>query len=294
MPKVDNAIIMAAGLSSRFAPLSYERHKALITVKGEVLIERQIRQLREAGIPEIVIVVGYKKEQFDYLKENFGVVLVENPEYSTRNNNGSIYAARHYLKNSYICSSDNYFAVSPFEREVDESYYAALYAHGETKEWCMTEDENGFIDSVTIGGAHAYYMLGHAFWTEAFSRKFLEILLKEYHRPETAALLWESIFMRHLPELPMRIRKYASDDIFEFDSLDELRDFDEAYKTDSGSPIMKKIAALLSCGEGELTDLHPIKNQSGGVIGVSFNSPKGPKNFYYEQSLLEDKPCPTS
>ena len=46
--KVENAIIMAAGLSSRFAPLSYEKPKALITVKGEVLIERQIRQLKEA------------------------------------------------------------------------------------------------------------------------------------------------------------------------------------------------------------------------------------------------------
>ena len=38
--KVDNAIIMAAGLSSRFAPLSYEKPKGVLTVRGEVLIER--------------------------------------------------------------------------------------------------------------------------------------------------------------------------------------------------------------------------------------------------------------
>ena len=56
--KVDNAIILAAGVSSRFAPISYERPKALIEVKGEVLIERQIRQLKEAGIPEIYVVTG--------------------------------------------------------------------------------------------------------------------------------------------------------------------------------------------------------------------------------------------
>ena len=43
--KVDNAIIMAAGTSSRFAPLSRERHKGLTVVRGEVLIERQIEQL---------------------------------------------------------------------------------------------------------------------------------------------------------------------------------------------------------------------------------------------------------
>ena len=78
--KVDNAIIMAAGLSSRFAPLSYERPKALLEVKGEILIERQIRQLKEAGIDNITIVVGYMKEKFYYLKEKFNVDIVVNEE----------------------------------------------------------------------------------------------------------------------------------------------------------------------------------------------------------------------
>ena len=63
--KVDNAVIMAAGTSSRFAPLSYERHKAMTVVRGEVLIERQIEQLQAAGIPEIYLITGYKAEQFD-------------------------------------------------------------------------------------------------------------------------------------------------------------------------------------------------------------------------------------
>ena len=48
--KVRNAVIMAAGFSSRFAPLSYECPKGLVKIKGEVLVERQIRQLQEAGI----------------------------------------------------------------------------------------------------------------------------------------------------------------------------------------------------------------------------------------------------
>ena len=95
--KVDNAIILAAGTASRFAPLSQERPKALIEVRGEVLMERQIRQLREAGIQEIVIVVGYRKEDFSYLTEKYGVKLVENPEYLTRNNHSSIYAVKDCL-----------------------------------------------------------------------------------------------------------------------------------------------------------------------------------------------------
>ncbi len=80
------------------APLSFERPKALIEVRGEILIERQIRQLREAGIEEIVIITGYMAEQFEYLKEKYKVILIHNPDYLIRNNNSSIYAARNYLK----------------------------------------------------------------------------------------------------------------------------------------------------------------------------------------------------
>ena len=78
MFKVDNAVIMAAGTSSRFAPLSYEMPKALIPVKGEVLIERQIRQLKEAGVPEIYIVTGYKSEMFAYLEEKLDELVKTN------------------------------------------------------------------------------------------------------------------------------------------------------------------------------------------------------------------------
>ena len=74
--KVDNAIIMAAGFASRFAPLSDIIPKALLKVKGEIMIERQIRQLIEAGIPDIYVVVGYKKEMFYYLSEKYGVHIV--------------------------------------------------------------------------------------------------------------------------------------------------------------------------------------------------------------------------
>lgn len=62
--KVKNAIILAAGFASRCAPLSYERPKGLFIIKGEILIERQIKQLLDKGITEIYVVVGYKKELF--------------------------------------------------------------------------------------------------------------------------------------------------------------------------------------------------------------------------------------
>ncbi len=288
MYKVDNAIIMAAGTSSRFAPLSYEKHKGLIEVKGEILIERQIRQLREVGISEIYVVVGYKAEDFLYLEDR-GVKLVYNRDYLTRNNNASIYAVRHLLKNSYICSADNYFEKNPFEKEVEDCYYAAVYAEGETKEWCLDYDERGRITDVKIGGRDAWYMLGHVFWNETFSKKFVEILEKEYSLPQTAGLLWESIYRNHLDELDMKIRKYGEGVVFEFDTLDELRQFDVSYVADTRSQILKKVAKELGRTEGELHTICAYKDDTNEAAGFTFVCRDKKYAYSYKEGAFKEE-----
>ena len=41
--------------------------------RGERLIEREIRQLQEAGIEDITVTVGYLQEKNVYLAEKFGI-----------------------------------------------------------------------------------------------------------------------------------------------------------------------------------------------------------------------------
>lgn len=283
--KVDNAIIMAAGTSSRFAPISYEKPKALIEVNGEILIERQIRQLVEVGIDEIIIVTGYMAEQFDYLKDKFGVTLVYNPEYQSRNNNGSIYVVRDYLKNSYICSSDNYFVENPFDINVEESYYSSIYVSGRTDEWCINEHD-GWIKDVVIGGKDSWVMLGHVFWSNEFSDRFKCILEKEYDLPETKNKLWETIYIDHINEFRLKIQKYPSDFIFEFDSLDELRVFDSSYINNTKSTILKKCANELGIEEKDITNIKSFKGSGNEAIGFTFSA--GDKyKYYYDTQRME-------
>ena len=286
MYKVDNAVIMAAGTSSRFAPLSYEKPKALIEVKGEVLIERQIRQLQEAGISEIYIVVGYKSELFSYLEEKLGVHIIKNPDFNTRNNNASIYAVKDILSNTYICSADNYFSENPFEAQVNDCYYSAVYADGYTKEWCMEYAEDNTITNVSIGGKNSWFMLGHTFWNKTFSRKFVEILEAEYYLPETANLLWESIYINHIDELNMKIRKYSDDIIFEFDTLDELREFDKTYINDTRSEILKSIAAEFSCKESDITEVNAYKDNNNEAAGFTFKMGENTYSYSYSDMIV--------
>ena len=100
--KPKNAIILAAGFGMRMVPINTETPKGLLEVNGETLIERTIKQLHEVGIHEIYIVVGFMKEQYEYLIDEYGVELVVNEEYATKNNQHSLNLAREHLSNSYI------------------------------------------------------------------------------------------------------------------------------------------------------------------------------------------------
>lgn len=257
--EVKNAIIMAAGLSSRFAPISYEKPKGVLKVRGEVLIERQIHQLMEAGVTDITVVVGYKKEYFFYLAAKYGVKIVVNPDYATRNNNSTLWCVKDQLDNTYICSSDDYFTQNPFEHYVFGAYYSATYVAGETNEWCLKEGRGGRITGVEIGGSNSWIMLGHVFFDRKFSKKFVDILEEVYDKPETVDMLWEEIYVRHIKELSMSIRKYSDGVIYEFDSLDELRQFDPAFIENIDSEIFDNIVSVLHCQKKDIHGFYPLK-----------------------------------
>lgn len=257
-----NAIIMAAGTSSRFVPLSAERPKGLVEVKGEILIERQIRQLKEAGIDDITLVVGYKAEMFAYLHVKYGVEIVLNEDFERYNNTSSVIRVIEKLDNTFVCSSDNYFPQNVFMKESADSYYSALYAEGETGEYCLTIDSEDNITKVDVGGRDAWYMVGHVFFNHDFSEIFREIMRKEYDREETRQGYWEDVYIRYIDQLPkMKVNRYAEGEIQEFDSLDELRLFDESYRNDTRSSVIKQIARDLNVRENEIHAFRNIKHQ---------------------------------
>ncbi|OYP44138.1 choline-phosphate cytidylyltransferase [Prevotella sp. P4-98] len=256
-----NAIIMAAGTSSRFVPLSAERPKGLVEVKGEVLIERQIRQLKEAGIADITLVVGYKAEMFTYLCDKYGVEIVLNEDYARYNNTSSLIRVIDKLDNTFVCSSDNYFPENVFMNDSDDSYYSALYAERETNEYCLTTDADDYITDVRVGGCDAWYMVGHVFFNREFSEAFRNIMTEEYKNDTTRKGYWEDLYIRYIDQLPkMKINRYKEGEIQEFDSLDELRLFDDSYIADTRSIVVKSICRTLNLQESDVYDFKNIKH----------------------------------
>jgi len=88
------AIILAAGRGSRMKNLTVERPKCLIELRGKALLDWQLEALRAAGITEIAIVTGYKRE----LLVNRGLVEFHNPRWAETNMVSSLACAESWLQ----------------------------------------------------------------------------------------------------------------------------------------------------------------------------------------------------
>lgn len=230
--KVDNAIIMAAGRSRRCMPLSNYLPKGLFEIKGDTMVERQIKQLHDAGIKEIVLVVGYLKERYYEMAKKYPeLIVIDNNEWEEKNNMSSLYAAKDYLKASYVCCSDNWFAHNVYRDYVYDSYYGCLYSDEFCNEYCVKSlDDRGYMTSVKKGGEKAWYTIGEAFFSKSFSAKFVDLMVKEYYDPDMKYMLWDDFQIKHISELLMKIKRYDDAECKEFDTTEDILQFYPNFK----------------------------------------------------------------
>ena len=282
--KVDGALIIAAGFGSRFVPLTFEMPKGLLEVFGERMIERQIRQLHEAGVTDITIVVGYLKEKFEYLTDKYQVKLLYNPEYSHKNTLTTIYHAREVLRgrNMYVLSSDNWMRHNMYHGYEGGAWYSSSYMEGETSEWCLECNKKGRILNVSVGGQDQWVMYGPVFFSKEFSEQFLPVLEGYYKLPGTEQFYWENVYMEmltgeaaeRLPEVPeagreidMFINRRPADEVYEFENLEELRRFDVKYQHHSDNEAMSLVSEVFRVKESEITEIRCLK---AGMTNKSF------------------------
>ncbi len=88
------AIILAAGRGSRMKSLTDERPKCLVELRGKPLLEWQLESLRAAGISDIAVVTGYKRE----LLAERGLSEFHNPRWAETNMVSSLACAESWLQ----------------------------------------------------------------------------------------------------------------------------------------------------------------------------------------------------
>ena len=87
------AIILAAGRGSRMKHLTHDAPKCLVTLRGKSLLDWQLKALREAGVTDIAIVTGYKREMLS----NRGLIEFHNARWAETNMVSSLAAAEEWL-----------------------------------------------------------------------------------------------------------------------------------------------------------------------------------------------------
>ncbi|WP_159639479.1 sugar phosphate nucleotidyltransferase [Erysipelothrix anatis] len=281
--KVDNAVIMAAGMASRFAPLSFEKPKGLLLVKDEILIERQIKQLQAVGITDITLVLGYKYELFEYLGDKFNVNIVINHDFNRYNNTSTLMLVLDKLKNTYICSSDNYFTENVFHAyELHATYPVVKHEVSEAGEYYVSADADGKILDVVIGEG-TWCMLGHVYYDRAFSTAFSALLVQEYEKLETRENLWEKLYIQHIDAFDLRAKQYEDGIIQEFDALHELQQFDARYLETTDSPILNEIMTTLNVPLRDIQDIDVVK-ESAYPLAFNFSVHGVPYLYEYSAS----------
>ena len=257
--KVDNAIIMAAGFGSRFIPLTYATPKGLLEVFGERMIERQIKQLQEAGITDITVVVGYLKDTFEYLIDKYNVKLVYNPDFETKNNLSTLYHVRDRLKNTYILSSDNWLRKNMYHAYEYDSWYSAVKMNEKTDEWVLQLGLHDKIMKIKVGGRNAWVMYGPVYFSQAFSDTIRPLIEAAYRREDTDNWYWEDVLSRNLGTLTMFANKQPSNQVYEFESLEELRRFDPSYMISTQNKWMELISRVFGQPEMQIKNLRPLR-----------------------------------
>lgn len=92
------AVILAAGSSSRFQPLSENRHKGLTEVLGRPIIEHTIEELKGLGIDDVVVVQGPEKKFEETIDADADFVVQDDP----RGMGHALRQAEHLLDEKFL------------------------------------------------------------------------------------------------------------------------------------------------------------------------------------------------
>lgn len=100
------ALLLAAGMGSRLAPLTDSTAKCLVGLSGVSILERLLRILNSYGFTRLVVVVGHESDSIqDYLGDHSGnieISYITSSCYKTTNNIYSLWLARKVIDEPFL------------------------------------------------------------------------------------------------------------------------------------------------------------------------------------------------
>ena len=263
--RVHNAIILAAGGEDISAKSIYNMPKGLFMKNGETLIERQIRQLKEVGIDDITVVIGYKQELYFFLVDKWGINVEVNPDVR-KNNIYSLYIAKQFIASTYILNCDNYFEENPFSQYEYNSFHATVYKEDAHNELVVRKNASGRILNVHSCAKSGECIYGHAYVNAELGQRMLAYMEKEINDFRISSMFWEEFISYHAEDLEMVAHEYPASFLFEFDSIQEIQNIDGLFLGNVSGWINNKICTVLGCKEVEISDINVLEKGLSNIL----------------------------
>lgn len=256
------AIILAAGFGMRMVPINTEIPKGLMEVKGEVLIERMIRHLHEVGITDIQIVVGFMKERYEYLIDEFQVKLVVNSEYQVKNNLHSLSKVKSSLDKTYIIPCDIWSEENPFSDFEPYSWYMVTNEQSiESTVRVNRKRELVMIDETEEGNQ----MIGLCYVMGEEAKLVQEKLQEFANKPSYDHEFWECTLQdKNKWIIPSKV--VDSEQIIEINTYEQLREIDG----NSANLQTDAISIIQDCFNVEVDEIKNITVLKKGMTNRSF------------------------
>lgn len=257
-----NAIILAAGFGMRMVPINTETPKGLLEIKGERLIERTIRQLHEVGITEIYVVVGFMKEQYEYLIDEYGVDLIVAPDYATKNNLHSLKMAADHLSNSYIIPCDIWCEKNPYSRNELYSWYMVSDLVDDDSTVRVNRKQELVVQKEQAGGNA---MIGICYLLEAEAAIVRERLETFGRDSRYDGAFWEETLYEK-DRMIVTARVVHAADAVEINTYEQLREIDSD-SSQLQTDAIQVICQALGARPDEVTNITVLKK---GMTNRSF------------------------
>lgn len=219
-----NAIILAAGKSSRMYKGGANLPKGLLPILGIPNIERIILMLHMLDIYEIIIAVPFDSLQFDYLGKKYSCTVIHIPP-ENKNTLMTMNYLIAYIGDTFIIEGDVVCAKNIFRPFEYSTYYVMKYVHPESDEWNVITDSDDNIIRFEVGTHLTPAIFGVSFWTQKDSLlliKYLKSQMENKHTNESN-FFWDDNIAELLGTICLKAYEITSDMACEMNTITEYQ-----------------------------------------------------------------------
>lgn len=271
--EVTQAVILGAGVCKDF-----DKPVGLLNLEEDItLIDRNIEILKENGIQDILVVVGYKKEYYEQIKNKHNITLINSDKYKWTGTMASLELAKDFIKGDFLLLENDVIfeerAVSTILKNENSSCLLITTESGSYDE-AFVEIRNGFLYKISKDMHALNQIHGEMVGISKISYEVFQKMLEEFSYNKNPYINYEYILLDVSRYYKIGYEKVDDLIWFEIDNISHYKNvINYIYPTLKRRELEMKINLLrqyiidaLNINESSITEIVPC----GGMTNKNY------------------------